>query len=45
MPTCKICDTAHRAKKTWNTDYGMCRMCLYFIEFFSFNGNYLSEYY
>lgn len=44
MPICKICDGVHNAKKTWDYYNMMCRSCLYLVEMFSLNGNYLSEY-
>lgn len=40
---CKICDEVHQVRDSIR-DYSVCRLCKYFIEFFSLNGNRLEEY-
>jgi len=43
---CKICDLTHKNSKRYESLYEMqlCRECSQTIEIFSWNGNYLQEY-
>ncbi len=44
---CKICDTTYRntgQKTTWK-EYQTCKVCLYLIEIFMWNGNRLNVYF
>lgn len=41
MPYCKMCNESHYQMR--NEDL-ICRLCHWFLEHFSLNGNYLKEY-
>ena len=43
---CKICSLKHKNIKrheSW-VQFQVCRICAYFLDLFSWNGNYLKEY-
>jgi len=43
---CRICNSPHKnigSKRNW-IEFQLCRVCSQLIEYFSFNSNYLKEY-